>query len=91
MAEAMPLATTYATTIIITIRADAGTSIAALIISPPRLHTRDIITERPIMELKRWVNISATSCGSTNMDISSITPTSFMVSTMATATKAVME
>ncbi len=82
--------TKYTPTMIITILAEHGTSTIAPTISPEILHTRDITTEANIMLLNRRKYISAAIIGSESIDMSNITPTRRIVSTMHTATSTVM-
>lgn len=74
----------------ITIIAAHGTFIIAEINNPATPHTIDIIIDSTTIILNRGANISAIICGNVSIDINSIIPTSRMVSTIHTATMAVI-
>lgn len=73
-----------------TMTAEQGISIIELIKSPPRHVSRDTMALVAISGPMRWQKISATIIGSESMDISSITPTRRIVSTIHTATSTVI-
>lgn len=70
---------------LMTIIAEHGTSTNVPSNRPPTLQTTEIITDSNIMTRKRLENTSAVIIGIDSIDISSMTPTSRIVSTMHTA------
>ena len=74
----------------ITIIAAHGTLMVAEMNNPVTPHAIDIIIDNITIILNRGANISAIIWGNVSIDMSSIMPTRRMVSTMHTATNAVM-
>ena len=74
----------------ITIIAAHGTFIIAEINKPATLHTTEIIIDNNTIILNRGANISAIIWGNVSIDIKSIIPTNLIVSTIHTATIAVI-
>ena len=75
----------------ITIIAAHGTLIAAEINNPATPHTIEIIIDSNTIILNRGANISAIIWGNVSIDIKSIMPTRRIVSTIHTATMAVIK